>query len=91
MTVLEYADVTRVDRVDRITAQARAWPAGRTLLALLAAALVLVGRLAFGLFAALWLAGTWCAAAVKVGWDDARETRQRRADEAMRRADGVDA
>lgn len=92
MTVLEYTDVTPVDRVDRITAQARAWPAGRTLLGLLAAVLVGVGRLAFGLFAALWLAATWCAAAVKVGWDDARQARERRVDEAMRRAgDGVDA
>lgn len=91
MTVLEYANVTRVDRVDRITAQARAWPAGRTLLGLLAGVLVLVGRLTFGLFSAVWLAGTWCAAAVKVGWDEAREARGRRADEAMRRADGVSA
>ncbi|MET7949227.1 hypothetical protein [Micromonospora sp. NPDC005324] len=91
MTVLEYPHTARVDRVDRITAQARAWPAGRTLLGLLAAVLVLVGRLTFGVFAALWMAGTWCAAAMKVGWDDARETRERRAGEAMRRADGVDA
>lgn len=91
MTVLEYPPVTRVDRVDRITAQARAWPAGRTLLGLLAAVLVLVGRVTFGVFAAVWLAGTWCAAAVKVGWDEAREARERRADEAMRRADGVSA
>lgn len=91
MTVLEYPRTTRADRVDRITAQALAWPAGRTLLGLLAAVLVLVGRLAFGLVAAVWMAGTWCAAAVKVGWDEAREARERRADEAMRRADGVSA
>ncbi|MCX4474822.1 hypothetical protein OOK41_31675 [Micromonospora sp. NBC_01655] len=92
MAVLEYADVTRVDRVDRITAQARQWPAGRTLLGLLAALLVGIGRLAFAVFAVLWLACTWCAAAVKVGWDDARAARQARVDEAMRRADdGVSA
>ncbi|MFG1776624.1 hypothetical protein ACGFIG_09365 [Micromonospora sp. NPDC049048] len=91
MTVIEYADVTRTERVDRITAQARQWAPGRTLLGLLAAVLVGVGRLAFAVFAALWLAATWCAAAVKVGWDDARQARQERVDEAMRRADGVDA
>lgn len=91
MTVLEHVDVTRVDRVDRITAQARQWAPGRTFLGLLAAVLVMLGRLAYGVFAALWLAGTWCAAAVKVGWDDALQARQRRIDEAMRRADGVDA
>lgn len=92
MTVLEYTDVTRVERVDRITAQARQWTPGRTLLGLLAALLVGVGRLAFAVFAALWLAVTWTAAAVKVGWDDARAARQAATEQAMRRAgDGVDA
>jgi hypothetical protein len=91
VTVLEYADVTRGDRVDRITAQARQWPIGRTLLALLAALLVGVGRVAYLLLSALWLGGAWCVAAVKVGWEDGREARQRRFDETVRRADGVDA
>jgi hypothetical protein len=91
VTVLDYTDVTRVDRVDRITAQARRWTPGRTFLGLLAAVLVGVGRVAFAVFAALWLAATWCAAAVKVGWDDARQSRQNRVDEAMRQADGVGA
>lgn len=91
MTVLEYTSVAPVDRVDRITAQARAWPAGRTLLALLAAVLVGVGRVAFAASAALWLVVTWCAAAVRVGWDDARSARQRAVDEAVRRTDGLDA
>ncbi|OKI47297.1 hypothetical protein [Micromonospora sp. CB01531] len=90
MTVLEYTDVTRAERVDRITAKARQWTPGRVLLGLLAAILVGVGRLAFALFAALWLAVTWCAAAVKVGWDDARQARQAAVGEAMRQGD-VDA
>ncbi|WFE41943.1 hypothetical protein [Micromonospora sp. WMMD998] len=90
MTVLDYTDVTPGDRVDRITAQARQWSPGRTLLGLLAVLLVGVGRAAYAVFAAVWLAVTWCAAAVKVGWDDARHARAERI-EAVRRADGVDA
>jgi Zn-dependent protease with chaperone function len=90
MTVLT-GSVVGVERVDRITAQARQWPAGRTLLSLVAAVLVGVGRLTFAVFASLWLVLTWCAAAVKVGWDDARQAQQARAAEAMKRAgDGVD-
>ncbi|MDG4796202.1 hypothetical protein [Micromonospora sp. WMMD1082] len=91
MTVLEYGDVARAHRVDRITAQARQWPIGRTLLALLAAVLVGVGRVAYVLLSTLWLAGAWCVAAVKVGWDDGQAARRTRLDEAVRRADGVDA
>lgn len=83
MSVMELqamlAESDRTERVDRITAQARQWPFGRTMLGLLAALLVAVGRLAFGLFAALWLAATWVAAAVKVGWDDARAAQAARA------------
>ncbi len=75
MTVLEATAVTRVERVDRITAQARQWPFGRTMLGLLAWLLVGVGRLTYAVFAAVWLAATWSAAAVKVGWDDARAAR----------------
>ncbi|MCX4468733.1 hypothetical protein OOK41_00105 [Micromonospora sp. NBC_01655] len=90
MAVLEYADVTRVDRVDRIPRRPAGGRPGR-FLGLLAALLVGIG-LAFAVFAVLWLACTWCAAAVKVGWDDARAARQARVDEAMRRADdGVSA
>lgn len=75
MTVLEATAVTRVERVDRITAQARQWPFGRTVLSLLAWLLVGVGRITYAVFAAVWLAVTWSAAAVKVGWDDARAVR----------------
>lgn len=93
MTVIDATPMTvvTVDRVDRITAQARKWPFGRTLLGLFAALLVGLGRLVFAVFAAGWLVLTWCAAAVKVGWDDARQAQQARAVEAMKRAgDGVD-
>lgn len=86
MAVLEYHDV------DPITTQAREWPFGRTMLSVAATVLIGLGRLAYVLCAGLWLVLTWCAAAVKVGWEDARQARQDRADEANRRvSDGVGA
>jgi hypothetical protein len=54
--------------VDRISAEARQVQLGRTLLTLLAGFFYVLG----------WLAGkaigglAWCAAAVKVGWQEAR-------------------
>lgn len=72
----------RVERVGRITAQAREWRFVPTVLSLVAWLLVAVGRAAYAVFAGLWLACTWSAAAVKVGWDDARAAQvARRGDE----------
>ena len=64
--------------VERITAEARGmrfWP---TVLTLVGALLILVGRCAYWTFAGLWLAVSWSAAAVKVGWQDARAADMRR-------------
>lgn len=90
MSVMTAEVAVPVDRVDRITAQARRWPAGRTLLGLVALLLVGIGRAAFAVCAAVWLVLTWCVAAVKVGWDDARAARDARVTDAMKQAgDGV--
>ena len=55
--------------VDRISAQARDVHAGRVLLTVFAALFFGLGWLA----AKAWLAVAWCAVAVKVGWQEARE------------------
>lgn len=69
----------RVERVDRITAQAREWRFVPTVLSLMAWLFVGLGWALAG----VWLACTWSAAAVKVGWDDARAAQAtRRGDEA---------
>lgn len=79
MTVIE---ALSVDQTARISAQARQWGFGRTMLGLarvllsaVAWLLVGAGRVAHLLVAGVWLATTWCAAAVKVGWDDAHGSR----------------
>lgn len=72
MTVLE---ATAVERVDRVTAQARLWRpavALRGLLSLIAWLLIGIGRAAY----AAWFAVTWSVAAVKVGWEDAQSARR---------------
>jgi hypothetical protein len=64
--------------VERITAEARQIRFWHTVLTLIGALLILVGRCAYWTFAGLWLAVTWCAAAVKVGWQEARAADARR-------------
>lgn len=68
--------VTLVDRsagrVDDITARAREvrfWPA---VLAMLSLTFYVVGWVAAKACTSLWLAVTWSAVAVKMGWTDAR-------------------
>lgn len=54
--------------VDEITAQARDARPARTLLTIIAGVLFGLGWLAARVFAVLWLALTWSATAVRVGW-----------------------
>ena len=65
----------------RITAEAREKQAGRTALAVLravltalAAVLYAAGWIAFKTLAGLWFAAAWIGTAVKVGWQEARNT-----------------
>lgn len=58
--------------VDRINAEARQMQLGRTLLTLLAGFFYLLGWLAAKVVGVVWGAIAWCAAAVKVGWVEAR-------------------
>lgn len=64
--------------VERITAEARQMQFWRTVLTLVGALLIVVGRCAYWAFAGLWLAASWSAAAVRVGWREAREADRRR-------------
>lgn len=78
--------------VGDITAEARAMSFVRTLLTFIGAVLYCAGWLVAKAFTGSWFVIAWCAAAVKVGWDDARAARQAATDEAMRRAgDGINA
>jgi hypothetical protein len=54
--------------VDRITVQARQIRFGRTMLTLLAGVLFAIGWCLAKSFAVAWLALSWCAIAVQVGW-----------------------
>lgn len=74
--------VVPVDQVDRITARAKAIRPGRTFLTMLAAVLYGLGWLVAKAFGVLWLALTWCAAAVQVGWEDSRAVAQVPTDDA---------
>jgi len=58
--------------LDRITAQARQVRFWRTVLTVLAGLLFGVGWLVAKAFGVMWLAVAWSAAAVKVGWQEAR-------------------
>lgn len=58
--------------LDRITTQAREIRFGRVLLTVLAAVFFGLGWMTARAFAALWLALTWSAVAVKVGWQEGR-------------------
>ena len=60
------------DRVEQITARARAIRPGRTVLTVIAAVLYGIGWVAAKVFGVVWLAATWCAAAVQIGWEEAR-------------------
>jgi hypothetical protein len=55
--------------VDRISVEARSVHAGRVLLTVFAALFFAIGWVT----AKAWLAVAWCAVAVKVGWQEARE------------------
>ena len=59
--------------VDRITAEAREVHPVATLLTVLAALLYGLGWTVARTFTAVWFAGSWCAVAVRVGWNDARK------------------
>lgn len=65
-----------LDRVplDRITTEGRQIQFRRMLLTLLAGVLFAVGWSVAKLVGVLWLSVAWSAAAVKVGWQDARKT-----------------
>lgn len=62
--------------VGRITAEARKIEFWRLVLTVLAGLLFGIGWLVAKGFGVLWLAITWSATAVKVGWRDARPTPQ---------------
>lgn len=59
--------------VGQINRQAREIHFWRTVLTLLAGLLFGLGWLTAKAFAVLWLAMTWTAVAVKVGWQEARK------------------
>ncbi|MFW6034029.1 MAG: hypothetical protein ACOC9R_02735 [bacterium] len=65
---------TVLDRVpvDRVAAEAREIQFRRTALTLLAGLFFVVGWVAGKTLGAVWLAVAWSAAAVKVGWQEAR-------------------
>lgn len=77
MTTLEamLSGPEQTERLGRISAGARRMSFGRMVLSLLAFLLVGLGRIAYVACAGLWVAATWSAAAVRVGWDDARAVR----------------
>lgn len=59
-------------RLDRITAEARQIQFGRVLLTVLASIFYGIGWITARGFGVLWLALTWSAVAVKVGWQEGR-------------------
>lgn len=58
---------------ERITAEARQTHFWRTVLTVIAGLLFGLGWIAYKTFAGLWFVACWCAAAVKVGWQEARK------------------
>ena len=58
--------------LDRIRAEARELHFWRTVLTVIAAVLFAVGWVVCKVFVVIWAALTFCAAAIKVGWSDAR-------------------
>lgn len=59
--------------VDRISVEARDIHLGRTLLTIVALVLWGIGWVAGKALVVVWAAVAWSAAAVKVGWADARQ------------------
>jgi hypothetical protein len=59
--------------VDRITAEAREIRFWRTVLMVIAAVLFAIGWTVAKVFTVVWLVLTWSAAAVRVGWREARK------------------
>lgn len=58
--------------VDRITVAAREIHFWRTVLTVLAGVLYGAGWVAYKTFALAWFVLVWCAAAVKLGWTEAK-------------------
>jgi hypothetical protein len=57
---------------ERITVEARQIHFWRTVLTVIAGLLFGLGWITYKAAAGLWLVAAWCAAAVKVGWQEAR-------------------
>lgn len=57
---------------DRITVEAREVRFWRTVLTVVAGLLYGLGWLSYKALAGLWFVAAWCAAAVRVGWQEAR-------------------
>lgn len=64
--------------LDRITSQAREIRFSRVLLTVLASVFYAAGWVAARTFALVWLAMTWTAVAVKVGWQEGRKPTPKR-------------
>lgn len=64
--------------LDRITSQAREIRFSRVLLTVLASVFYAVGWLTARTFGVVWLAMTWAAVAVKVGWQEGRKPARKR-------------
>ena len=64
--------------LDRITTQAREIRFSRVLLTVLASVFYVIGWTAARTFGVVWLAMTWTAVAVKVGWQEGRKTAPKR-------------
>jgi hypothetical protein len=62
----------RLDRLDRITAEARDVEIGRAILTLIAAVLFAIGWVAAKVVGVVWLSLAWSATAVRLGWSEAR-------------------
>lgn len=62
--------------VDRITAEAREVRIGFTILTILAAFFFAIGWTAAKVLGGIWLALAWSATAIKVGWQEARRSRE---------------
>lgn len=63
---------TRLDRLDRINAEARDVEIGRAVLTAVAAVLFAIGWLAAKVVGVVWLSIAWSATAVRLGWSEAR-------------------
>ena len=80
MTVVPADQAASSDRVQRITDRARAIRPGRSVLTALAAVLFALGWVVAKASGVVWLALTWSAAAVQIGWEEARTSLRTPAD-----------